>query len=99
MGRDRFAELMAVDAGAVPLDEAALLISTELQPGLDMIEWLAALDMMAGECPTPTAVGVARYLFDDEHFVELGQQLLEFLVVEVEVAGLLQQVGPPLAGP
>ena len=24
MGRDRFAELMAVDAGAVPLDEAAL---------------------------------------------------------------------------
>ncbi len=69
MGRDRFAELMAVDAGAVPLDEAALLISTELQPGLDMIEWLAALDMLAGECPTPTAVGVARYLFDDEHFV------------------------------
>jgi regulator of sirC expression with transglutaminase-like and TPR domain len=69
MGRDRFAELMAVDAGAVPLDEAALLISTALQPGLDMIEWLAALDMLAGECPTPTAVGVARYLFDDEHFV------------------------------
>ena len=69
MDRDRFAELMALDADAVPLDEAALLISTELQPGLDLIEWLAALDMLAGECPTPTPVGVARYLFDDEHFV------------------------------
>lgn len=69
MGRDRFAELMAVDGGEVPLDEAALLISTELQPDLDLIEWMAALDMLAGECPTPTAVGVARYLFDDAHFV------------------------------
>ncbi len=69
MGRDRFAELMAVGAGDVPLDEAALLISRELQPGLDLIEWMAALDMLAGECPTPTALGVARYLFDDEHFV------------------------------
>ena len=69
MGRDRFAELMAVGAGEVPLDEAALLISTELQPGLDLIEWMAALDMLAGECPTPTAVGVGRHLFDDERFV------------------------------
>jgi regulator of sirC expression with transglutaminase-like and TPR domain len=69
MGRDRFAELMAVGAGDVPLDEAALLISADLQPGLDLIEWMAALDMLAGECPTPTAVGVGRYLFDAEHFV------------------------------
>jgi Transglutaminase-like superfamily len=69
MGRDRFAELMAVGAGEVPLDEAALLISTELQPGLDLIEWMAALDMLAGECPTPTAVGVGRHLFDSERFV------------------------------
>ncbi len=38
-------------------------------PGSTSIEWLAALDMLAGECPTPTAVGVARYLFDDGHFV------------------------------
>jgi regulator of sirC expression with transglutaminase-like and TPR domain len=68
MGRARFAELMSADAGEPPLDEAALLISTELQPGLDLIEWLAALDLLAGECPTPTATGVARYLFDDGHF-------------------------------
>jgi len=68
MGRARFAELMSADAGEPPLDEAALLIATELQPGLDLIEWLAALDLLAGECPTPTAAGVARYLFDDGHF-------------------------------
>jgi len=69
MGRDRFADLMAVGVDDVPLDEAALLISTALQPGLDLIEWMAALDMLAAECPTPTAIGVARHLFDDEHFV------------------------------
>ena len=69
MGRDRFAELMALEAADVPLDEAALLISAELQPGLDLIEWLTALDVLAGDCPTPTAAGVARFLFDDEHFV------------------------------
>lgn len=69
MVRARFAELMADDAGDLPLDEAALLLSAALQPGLDTTEWLAALDMLAGECPTPTADGVARFLFDHEHFV------------------------------
>lgn len=68
MGRTRFAEVMAGDADGVALDEAALLISSRLQPGLDLIEWLAALDLLAGECPTPTAEGVARYLFETEHF-------------------------------
>jgi regulator of sirC expression with transglutaminase-like and TPR domain len=52
----------------VQLDEACLLIAARLRPDLDLIEWLAALDMLAGECPTPTADGVARYLFDTEHF-------------------------------
>jgi regulator of sirC expression with transglutaminase-like and TPR domain len=60
---------MAADAADVPLDEAALLISAVLQPGLDMIEWLVALDVLAAECPTPTPDGVARFLFDVEHFV------------------------------
>lgn len=68
MVRARFAELMTGDPAKVPLDEAALLISAELQPGLDLIEWLAALDLLAGECPTPTAEGVARFLFEVEHF-------------------------------
>jgi regulator of sirC expression with transglutaminase-like and TPR domain len=72
MGRTRFAELMTAGAGGnddLPLDEAALLISAELQPGLDLIEWLAELDALAGDCPTPTADGVARFLFDEQGFV------------------------------
>lgn len=68
MGRERFAALMAGDPATLPLDEAALLISSTLQPGLDVIEWLAALDLLAGDCPTPTPDGVVRHLFDTEHF-------------------------------
>jgi len=67
--RRRFAELMALDADEVPLDEAALLISATLQPGLDVQEWLHALDQLAADCPIPTMSGVAQFLFDDEHFV------------------------------
>lgn len=59
---------MAGDPATLPLDETALLISSTLQPGLDVIEWLAALDLLAGDCPTPTPDGVARHLFDTEHF-------------------------------
>lgn len=47
-----------------PLDEVALAISSTLQPHLDELGWRTALDAMAGDCPTPTAEGVARYLFD-----------------------------------
>lgn len=68
MGRTLFAEVMGSGSPDVALDEASLLIAARLQPGLDMIEWLAALDMLAGDCPTPTAAGVARFLFDVEHF-------------------------------
>jgi regulator of sirC expression with transglutaminase-like and TPR domain len=68
MGRARFGELMTGGTD-VPLDEAALTISATLQPGLDLIDWLAALDELAGRCPTPTADGVARFLFDAEGFV------------------------------
>jgi len=68
MVRARFAELMADGADDPPLDEAALTISAELQPGLDVAAWMAALDELAGECDTPTPAGVARFLFDDDHF-------------------------------
>ncbi len=64
MSVSRFGALLAADAGAFELDEAALLISATLQPGLDEIEWLAALDQLAADCPTPTPAGVARYLCD-----------------------------------
>lgn len=68
MGRDRFAELMADGSDRVALDEATLLISAELQPTLDPNLWITALDELAGECPTPTASGIARFLFDEGHF-------------------------------
>lgn len=59
---------MRGDPAVVSLDELALAISGALQPGLDEIEWLATLDVLAGDCPTPTAEGVARHLFGDLGF-------------------------------
>jgi len=55
---------MAIDAEAVMLDEASLVLSSALQTELDEMESLVALDLFAGECPTPTPDGVARYLYD-----------------------------------
>ena len=52
----------------VPLDEAALLMSTAIQPNVDPDDWLAALDDLAARCPMATPDGVARHLFDDERF-------------------------------
>lgn len=62
----RFAKV--VNAVDINLDEACLAMSSAIQRPLDEIEWLAALDLLAGECPTPTPGGVARYLFDDLGF-------------------------------
>jgi regulator of sirC expression with transglutaminase-like and TPR domain len=68
MVRARFAEIMRPGRSSVPLDEAALLISTSIQPALDLDHWLAALDDLAQRCPTPTSRGVAEHLFDSEGF-------------------------------
>jgi regulator of sirC expression with transglutaminase-like and TPR domain len=64
----RFAKLMAGDSDSLDLGEVSLVMSGALQPGLDEIEWLAALDLIAGECSTPTPEGVSRYLFDELGF-------------------------------
>ena len=64
----RFAKLMADEVDSLDLDEVSLVMSGVFQPGLDEIEWLAALDLIAGDCPTPTAAGVSRYLFDELGF-------------------------------
>lgn len=66
MGRAQFASLMA--RPNPPLDEVALAISSTLQPGLDEAAWLAALDALAAECPTPTARGVIGHLFGNLGF-------------------------------
>ncbi len=62
----RFAQVM--DAADIRLDEACFAMSSAIQRPLDEIEWLARLDLLAAECPTPTADGVARYLFGDLSF-------------------------------
>lgn len=62
----RFAQVM--NASEINLDEACLAISSTLQRPLDEIEWLAALDLLAGDCPRHTADGVASYLFTDLGF-------------------------------
>ena len=59
---------MRPDAPTVALDEAALLMSAALQPGLEVDDWLLALDGLAERCPDPSPDGVARHLFDDERF-------------------------------
>lgn len=62
----RFAQV--VNATEINLDEACLAMSSTIQRPLDEIEWLAALDLLAAECPTPTPDGVARYLFGELGF-------------------------------
>ena len=68
MNSARFAKLMASDSDSLDLDEVSLIMSAVLQPGLDEIEWFAALDLIAAECPTPTADGISRYLFSELGF-------------------------------
>jgi regulator of sirC expression with transglutaminase-like and TPR domain len=53
----------ALSADSPTLDELAVAISEMLQPGLDTIGVLAELDLLAGECPTPTRDGVMHHLF------------------------------------
>lgn len=62
----RFAQV--VNATQINLDEACLAMSSAIQQPLDEIEWLAALDLLAGECPTPTPDGIAAYLFGELGF-------------------------------
>jgi len=52
----------------VPLDEASLLISRAIQPGLEADVWMGLLDSFAAGCGQATADAVARHLFVDEHF-------------------------------
>ena len=64
MSVSRFARLFADEREVIPLDEAALAIAAVLRGPIDEMEALVALDLIAGECPTPTAEGIARHLVD-----------------------------------
>jgi regulator of sirC expression with transglutaminase-like and TPR domain len=68
MVRARFAEIMEPGRSMVPLDEAALLVSASIQPGLEVPHWLGELDRLAEGCSATTAEGVAHRLFTDDHF-------------------------------
>ncbi len=59
---DHFATLMGRDS--FDLDEGSLSMSAVLQPGLDVITWLAELDEIAATCPTPTPSGVVDHVCD-----------------------------------
>ncbi len=68
MQLSRFGRLMAPESCALELDEASLIMSASLQPGLDELGWLTRLDQIAANCPTPTPRGIARFLFQDLEF-------------------------------
>ena len=50
------------------LDELTLLLSKALQPDLDVLGAMTELDVLAGDCPTPTRDGVMRFLTGDAGF-------------------------------
>jgi regulator of sirC expression with transglutaminase-like and TPR domain len=52
----------------LPLDEAALLISSAIQSGLDVDHWLDQLDELADGVEDRSAEGVAHHLFATGHF-------------------------------
>lgn len=57
----RFADVMAQPSPA--LDEASMCIAAALIPGVDVLEELTRLDVLAADCPSPTVEGVLRFLF------------------------------------
>lgn len=63
---DPFADAVADRDG--DLDVMALSLSKVLQPDLDVIGVLAALDELAAGCPTPTRDGVMNHLFSPGMF-------------------------------
>jgi len=48
------------------LDEALFAVAAVLRPPVDVIDQLTRLDQLAAECPTPTADGVMRFLFQGD---------------------------------
>ncbi len=67
---DRLAELLACDAGPVPLDEALLLLAAARPGAPSSIDvGMQTLDRLAASCPSPTLDGIVRHLFHDRGFV------------------------------
>lgn len=64
-----FAGAVGGEPHAVDLDEAALSMSAVLQPGLDIVGWMATLDDIAARCATPTRSGVVAHVCGEMGFV------------------------------
>jgi regulator of sirC expression with transglutaminase-like and TPR domain len=64
----RFQEIARLDEAAVPLDEAALLISAQADPALDVDAEMARLDRIAEGCHAPTLDALTQHLFADLGF-------------------------------
>lgn len=60
----RFAEIVAGDDDAIPLDEAAVLIAAHAHPGLDVAAVLVRLDEIAGGCAPADLDGLRHHLFE-----------------------------------
>lgn len=58
----------AVDRPDAELDELTLLLSSALQPDLDVLGVRTELDVLAADCPTPTRDGVLRFLVGEAGF-------------------------------
>jgi regulator of sirC expression with transglutaminase-like and TPR domain len=66
---EHFTELVGGPPKDLMLDEVSLVMSSVLQPRLDVIEWLSVLDEFAASCPTPTREGVIAHVIGELGFV------------------------------
>lgn len=64
----RFAALVGDPDGAVPLDEAALLVAAHARPALDLAAERSRLDDMAAGVGAPTLEGLRAHLFGELGF-------------------------------
>jgi regulator of sirC expression with transglutaminase-like and TPR domain len=64
----RFVGLVRGAAGAVRLDEGALLIASHVRPALRLEDELARLDRLAAAVPAPTLDSLLRHLFASGRF-------------------------------
>jgi regulator of sirC expression with transglutaminase-like and TPR domain len=65
---ERFVAVVGAPAAAVALDEAALCIAAQAEPGLDVDAYLARLDDVAASVRTPTLDGLVAQLFAGGRF-------------------------------
>ncbi|MGO9873271.1 MAG: SirB1 family protein [Acidimicrobiia bacterium] len=66
--RERFVEAVSHTAANVPLDVAALCIAAHAHPDIDVEEWIARLDELAGQCEAATFDALRALLFDQVGF-------------------------------